>query len=471
MRHRNLPLRLARLLRAESNYLRLVICLLVASSNLFLVNNVAALRNSAGENLVGIRDVLMALVIIKGLHWRDGRLAGPWSSPYAILCLCVAVLTPLAAVVGLFSGGQTIDVAREGVTMSGWCLPLAIAPNLKSERALTTLANTVVVLSVLISLAVFFEAFTGMSVRIVTPVPIEAASIRSTPSCWPLMMLGASILLVRVGRKGGRGKELQALLWSVVVVASLLTQSRTLLVGLCVSTAAYLLLSPKRTIAGPWIVGLLAVVPITAPVVMAIGSTFIRYDFESYFTARYGVLSGVDSAVEYSEQDTRRLESDMAIPAFLNSPLVGVGLGAPYRDAIFVRGVPLSEQHEDPSLLAHNIYVHFAVKYGLPGLLVYLIFNCVVFRSVYRAARIRLPIGGVGLGFSVGLVNLLACAWFGNVFGQTYMVQAAMIVLAGLIACERMGRTELVQTTARVRCPPSISARGFAPESVAGTLA
>ena len=62
-----------------------------------------------------------------------------------------------------------------------------------------------------------------------------------------------------------------------------------------------------------------------------------------------------------------------------------------------------------------------------------------VFRSLSRALKDKSScISALGVGLSVGMVNLFTCAIFGNVFGTTYGVPQAMTALGCLAAYEQI---------------------------------
>ncbi len=119
-------------------------------------------------------------------------------------------------------------------------------------------------------------------------------------------------------------------------------------------------------------------------------------------TARFSVLGNAESAAKYEENDSRRREVEFALENAYRSPVLGIGLGVPYRDKMYT-DVAIGTPGQDAAVMVHDIYGHFLVKYGFLGLTVFLVFNLLVFRSLLRAVRDTSAMGVVGTAFCVGL--------------------------------------------------------------------
>jgi len=422
-------------------YLYLVIALLVASSNLGLVNNVLAIKTGAGENLVGMRDILVGCLIVLGLRAR-GRFKTIENGALAGVIRIILWMTPLAALVGLISGGEPLSVAREFVMMLSWSLAIIVARRLQTPKQLRLVVNAFVVVALCLSIGVFVEAVTAMRLRVVTPTATDG--VRSTPSGWPIMMIGESLLFVHLlleTRTSAVTYALRGTAWLAIAVASLLTQSRTLVVGVLGSSLVFLLVGATKALGRIRFSRLAFICALSVGAVsfnMALGARFIRADFAKYYTTRYSVIGSLDSAVEYSNVDGRLEEAELAVPTILRSPILGVGLAAPNRELI---------DENDRGILVHNVYVHFATRYGIPGMLAFLTFEFLIFLALLRAVRDRSDLSPVGVGLAVALINVMFCAWFGNVFGTPYGTPPVMISVACLIAYERLAnsRTRTVQ--------------------------
>jgi O-antigen ligase len=420
----------------------LTFALLVASSDLFLVNNRVSLQTESGGNLVGIRDLLVAMLLVLGFFGAPlpiwSRLLG--RSPYLNLCKVVLFLTCIAGALGLYNSGPPLFVAQEFVTMFAWALPLAVAPVLCHPRHLSKLTWAVKYLGLLISIGVFAEIYFGMQIKFVTSHDVRG-QMRPTPTCWPLIMLSATVVMVELfdsAPSSLKAKLTNLTIGFVTIVACFLTQSRTLFVGLAAGALFYFLatvLRGKRGIRTGWLLLSVGMLPLIWLSVAMAGEKLIRTDFVSYITARFSVFGDAESVAKYEQGDSRRREMEFALENAYRSPVLGIGLGVPYRDKLYT-DIAIGSPGADAAVMVHNIYGHFIVKYGIIGLLAFLIFNLLVLRSLVRAVRDESSMGRIGTILCVGLVNLIACASFGNVFGMPYMVQVAMVWLGGLVAYE-----------------------------------
>jgi O-antigen ligase len=420
----------------------LILALLVASSDLFLVNNVLSLKSAGGGNLVGVRDLLVATLLALGLFGASPQI---WSrllsrSPYLTLCKVVVFLTCLAGALGLYNNGYPIYVAQEFVTMFAWALPLAVAPVLCHPKYLWKLTQVVKYLGFLVSLGVLAEIYFGMTIKFVTSHDARG-QIRPTPTCWPMMMLSATVIMVELFDSAPAPRKARLInlgMGFITIVACFLTQSRTLFVGLGAGALFFFIpmaLRGRRGIRIGWLFLAVGMLPLIWLAALLAGEKLIRADFVSYITARFSVAGDAESRAKYEESDMRRREVEFALENAYRSPVFGLGIGVPYRDKMYT-DVAIGTPGADAAVMVHNIYGHFVVKYGFLGLTVFLIFHLLVLRSLLRAARDKSALGAIGTSFSVGLVNLIACGSFGNVFGMPYMVQAAMVWLGGLVAYE-----------------------------------
>lgn len=417
----------------------LVISLLVLSSNLGLVNNIISIQASDGGNLVGLRDVVILLVLLVGILRlpRQGRTAS--GNRLAQISLVVVLLTPVAALVGLLFGGGPLSVARESVTMCGWLLAFVLGTNLRSRQSLQLVVKAMVIIGLLVAIGVFVEAVSIGEIRLVTPADEVASTGRSTPSGWPVMMLSASLALVYFFydcKASGKSRWFYFTTWVLILVASFLTLSRTLIVGLAASSVMlliFILFSNRHFVRWPRVLLVLALIPTTLSITFLFGERIIRTDFTDYFVARYSVFASMNAAIEYSQEDTRRAELELGLQRFLASPVHGVGLGSQYREAALG-----SYGKGDPATFIHNIFGFFLFRYGPLGLLLFLMLILGVLRSLHLALRDTSELAPMGVGLAVGMVNLLAGALFGNVFATSYGAPIAMAALGCLVAYEEM---------------------------------
>ena len=234
-----------------------------------------------------------------------------------------------------------------------------------------------------------------------------------------------------------------------ILSASLLTQSRTLVVGMAFSlvlTVVFTLFSGVRRIRWGVLITAMGLIPLLLQAAFFIGQRNIRTDFADVFTARYAVMQNLGSALEYSESDTRRAEIETGLESYWEHPLFGLGLGTSYR-GVFYEG-------EEEGVLVHNVFAYFLFRYGLPGIVVFVGFTLLAVRSLFLATRDRGELAPIGVGLAMSVINLLVCGMFGNVFATSYGTPIAMVAVGGLIAYERMRSqvvAPLVESSVRYR--------------------
>jgi hypothetical protein len=414
-------------------YLALVACLLVVSSNIGLINREMSLQDGGGHNLLGLRDVLMVPTIFYGLFMSCRyRIFG---NPLATVAVALLCLTPIVACVGILFDASPYNVLSDGVTMAGWSLALILGRYLQNTQRLTTMIRIMVGLGIAVSLGVLVEGASGGTIAVVTPATTALLeTVRSTPTGWPMMMMACSFLMVSI-LQGPSNRNVATLgrlgCLGVIVVASLLTQSRTLLVGIVGSTIIYLtlcaVLASTRT-KWHYVLGVAILAVTTLPVVYLLGQSWIRDDFTEVFVNRYSVLYSTDAA-EGHLQDEGRMDEMKVIfgECFLQSPLVGFGLAAPYMP--------------DPDYtLVHCSFGFFFLRYGLLGLLLWLVFIGLVVRSTAHFVHVGGPWREWGQALSLAMLNMVICATFGNQFTVPYGVQQTMIGLGALIACQQLDK-------------------------------
>lgn len=423
--------------RESSFFSTLVILLLIASSNLGLVNVRLAIKAQDGGNLIGIRDIFLALALGLGILMLLKKSHTAVRNPLSKITLLVALMTPIAAMVGILNAGQPLLVARDFVTMMGWLLAYLVGTHIRTKNALKALCHALLWIGFLVAIGVIVEAATQGYWRLVTPSDVVSSTGRSTPSGWPFMMISASLIVARLMLDLKLSRWDFLLHFSVlcfILVASLLTQSRTLLVGLAVGFIAFLvvaLLVRGRTVKLTTLVALLSIIPVVAATTFALGERLIRTDFTDRFIARYAILSSIDSLVEYSEEDTRRTEIELGLHRYVRSPLLGVGLGSPYREEISTYF-----GQEDAAVLVHNVFAFFLFRYGPLGLILFAMLIVRIASSLREALNDDSDLGISGAGIAMGLVNLAACSIFGNVFASTYGMSAALVSIGLLVAYE-----------------------------------
>ena len=430
--------RMPRSVGSDRLFLVLLIALLIVSANVGLINQLIATKDDVGRNIIGLRDIVFVCAIGVGLsHMRTRLLAHLGIAGTAVMV--VLLLIPVSALVGIMKNAEIRDVVVEVGTMLSWALAVIIPTALRNPRSLRVLHQAFVLTGLTIALGVLFETQTQMRFPVVTATfvaqNLKNHIVRSTASGWPTMILCVSLLATSVmfdnaGYRNRRNMG-RCLGLFLCALAALLSQSRTLVVGVGAGLASSIIMAiiaGRRLRSGG---ALLLAGTAAAGLFCALvaGEQFLREGFGEYFTARYSVLVG-DNLDEYAVTDVRRFELDRAWSEGMQSPVYGLGIGVPYREVFY--------SAEASGLLAHNLVTYFITRFGFPGLLTLLVFSGGMIRCQYRACRDTSPRCLMWLGFASGVVSLLACAWFGNVFASPYSAQQAMLAVGVVLAHERL---------------------------------
>jgi hypothetical protein len=415
-------------------YTLLIVCVLITSANLGLINRVVSLKSTADENVLGLRDVFVALALVFGVFVGRGK--SVFRNGLVRVALGILLLVPIATAVGFANYAARMALAASAATMATWAFAPILGRYLQNPDRLLAVSRMIVIIGVLVAAGVFIEVLSGGQFALVTPATDSLArSMRSTPTGWPTMMLASSILAVLVLSDRGvpSRTQFQRIVWlGLILMASLLTQSRTLLAGISLALAVYLAVAAVRRpslIRWGYLVVASAVSVAVFPLVFVLGASASRSDFSGRFVDRYSVFTSSDAAAVQMERDGRVQEAAVVFEdRFPESPLLGFGLASPYREG-------------KPWTIVHDIYAFFLLRFGLPGLLLWVIFVLLVLRSVFRSVRNETRLGLLEQALSVGMLNLVICATFGNIFGEPYCIQQAMIGLGCLIACQEMSRS------------------------------
>jgi O-antigen ligase len=253
---------------------------------------------------------------------------------------------------------------------------------------------------------------------------IEGKWARSTITCWGLPVLVAPTLLVGCfGKFGERTNPLTAIIsaggWVVVLAACLLTQWRTLLVGLVVGVIVLWILDrdPKRR---TWLLLTLLTIPLWIGAGALLGERFLGKGFSEYYLKRYGVMKGVSEAIEYAPSDGRTWQYEAALQNTDEWLWFGVGFAGTYGD-------PSGEWWQTGGADSNLLY--FAVRFGVLGILLlgwFILINI-------RLAR-GSPQSDLHKSIAAGLLSLIACSFFGDVFASSYVTPVAMTAFSLLLA-------------------------------------
>jgi hypothetical protein len=419
--------------RGSIFFFPILFLLLLGSSNIFLINQRISIQNSSEQNIVGLRDVALLLLIVVGIPGSK-KLSELMHLGAIKVCLGVAGLTLAGAVYAILSDRPPFQVANELAGLIAWVLPIIVAANLKTLSSIEKCHRMLVALGVVVSILSLAEV--ALRIPLVTGVTSETVSRiggmtpRSTPSCWPLMVIAYGSLLVGISAhrsKSPIGVLIQAIALLIVTFASLMTQSRTQLVGMVVCLlGAFLVARTRRARVAVLAVGL--AIPLTITVTTAIGTAMLTPQFADNYTKRYAVLMGTDAINEYAPQDGRVEEIKAGLNRWSEWIWVGKGLAASYREQMY------TDESHGGGQMAHNTFLYFGTRFGLLGITLFVLFCGTVCSLLNRTLHGTRPYNTVGLCLGVDLVGLLVVSMFGNIFNGTYSAQVAMVAFGCLIA-------------------------------------
>jgi hypothetical protein len=411
----------------------LVFLLLLASSNILLINQRVAIQ-SGGQNIIGLRDVAFLLLLVLGMPSAK-KLAELMRLGAIKICLTVVGLAVFGAVYAFVQERQPTQIADELIPLMAWFLPVIIAANLKTLPSIERCHRALVVLGVIVSVLSLAEAI--LKVPLVTGATTEKTlseignlGARSTPSCWPLMMIAFGSLIVELScRRWNSVTSMlsRAIPLSVVALASFMTQSRTLLVGMVVCLLGAMVAARTRRIRILFLCVCFGI-PLMVTVTAQIGGSLLGRGFEDYYTKRYAVLFGIDSISEYAPTDGRSVEIRQAVERWPEWLWIGKGLASTYRDVMY------TDEKSGDAQIAHNIVLYFGTRFGVIGIAVFLLFCAAAWSLFYRALHSPRPYNTVALCLGVDLAALVVTAMFGNVFAMTYMAPVAMTAFGCLVA-------------------------------------
>ncbi len=141
---------------------------------------------------------------------------------------------------------------------------------------------------------------------------------------------------------------------------------------------------------------------------------------------RFGSLFTGRKLYESDSVEWRRIENEYALPQIANNPLVGIGLGTPYRPPVF-------GPDDNLTWYIHNGYLSIALNFGvigtLPFLWFYLGFILRGFRSWKKIENKYLK--SVVMGVTLSGIGMLGATMVAPMFTELYSIMVISI-MAGL---------------------------------------
>lgn len=438
-------------------YPRLIGVLLAVTANIGFLSDYFAIKLPNGESLLELRDLLIVLAVGRGLLAGRERIRGALENGLISLSCWLLLLAPVAAIVGILNGGDRLYILREMFTFLAWSLAPAVAANLATPRAVRWIVRCSVWLGLLMAAGLILEVATNGAVRVVSVSKLELfRGVHRPAADGLLLILGATVILLArfvVEEPRGARKLGQAAMVAVLLAAGMFSQARIMILAIAASAVTLFALLPAagrtaRRLANS-IGGILVATTAAAATLWLFGGLFGQASTKAAFLDRYGALTADD------QLHGRRIEVAAAAETWSRSPLLGAGLGVPYREA-------LPGWTGDPRTSAHNILAFYAVKMGGLGLVLFLCFCGAGCRSVYRNLVTRKAASSDGVALGLALLSLMLWAQSGNVFGSIQGLPFAAVIGGALAAHDRLAER---RKAAPARAMPG---RGERPASLAG---
>ena len=343
-------------------------------------------------------------------------------TPLDLPMLIFFAVTLFSTLIAIIQGSVDVDLAIQNTRVFSYYLTFFVVTNLvKEPRQLSFLLNGIFLLATFVAVAMIAQymlgdwvgliqsqapssdvLFQGGAVRRILPPGQSIVTVSCVATCCILVMERfkprALIRYVQCGLLG---------------TALLITLLRSLWAALIVAlfVAAYLLRgSDKRRLIG-W--ALSAVFPIVLVLLVVFAapdlpvSRLVDEAWKKLSTVTPEAFTGGDASYNY-----RRIENDYALAAILSHPVLGLGLGAPYRPAD--PRLDTWEELRGPNqrrTFIHNSHLGILLQSGLLGYLSFMWLSVAFLLRGRRNWR-RIPndrMRAVVLGFTlVHLVALMA---------------------------------------------------------------
>jgi hypothetical protein len=406
--------------------------LLLGCSDLGLLSQTISIKAASGLNLFSIRDFFLFAFMALGAtspllpRRRPGR--------PLLVCISIAVLATIPlAYLGYLRGSETRAILYETLIAVGWLTAVISAGLFRGKGDIRFLANTYLIIGVLMAAAVFAETMfhvplvTGSSTT-QTLAKDYVGFARSNPACWPIMIIAACLLVAKSGDKGQVGRRwkfVSPTLLFFVACACIFTQSRTLLVGLGVGGGTALFALKRSWL--PHMVIYAAILGFGWIATMFVGESYNGSHFRNYMSLRYSTMINNEQSGAYIKTEER----PQAMKAFVANPglwlLVGSGLGEPLWR--------LNDAMPSHLVVSDVGFVQIGSRYGVLGLLMLgaMLWYGIVW--LYRVRRAQVSAGWVPAGLVSAFIALWVCGVFiGDIWGTPYMSPPSMILLGGLVA-------------------------------------
>lgn len=395
----------------------LMVGLLCSCANLGLVNQRIGIGNGNGQNLIGPRDVCLGILVMMPFATKFKLRDYPeLRRGIAKICLVGFVTASVSLLVGALMGRNLFWMLAEYVPFIAWLLPFSMVINVKTEDALIRLWDWICVIGVLEAAGAIGELMFQTPLVTGTEVTNGGDTIifRSTPSGWPLIVLASggllvNILIVRNAHLFRRVGSCLGLL--ILITGALLTQSRTVLVGIWVVFGAIVLFGKIRARRRIGILLVIASTPLWILMATYAGDYMFGEGYSTGFMERYSVIFSAEKGIDYAEKDGRTQEVESALETWNQWIVTGVGLGGHYN----ANNQPTGEQSESAGQMTHNTLLYFSTRFGIIGIILVLFMFITTLGAAAGALRMGEKCGGVACAVGAGVFGVSTCMMFAGI--------------------------------------------------------
>jgi len=323
---------------------------------------------SVGPGVIKAHE--LAILLMAALAFIRAQMGSPFKSYWVWFrpVLLFFALTGTAVVVGKLNGASFKDAFSEARAMIAWLILFTVVSLVRNETQLRRLITGVVFVGVLVALALVAQFATGKSfiqnARVETLVTMNQANpdvIRSLAGGGIYFVVFSGLLLL------GRMMTRSIATWLALPLVALLLAGLVVTFGrgVWVATAFVALIMSYRLAKLKGLAALVAAAVVSGAVGLALLASFKPAVIE---VAVDRVLSTTQETLGHNTSlGWRAEETRFALQRLLQSPLVGAGMGVPYKPVTRMNGITVTESDEVLTRYIHNAYLGLWLKFGILG--------------------------------------------------------------------------------------------------------
>jgi O-antigen ligase len=378
-------------------------------------------------------EIIAGLALLGALRSAGAERLHAVAVPLALLGLFVTMAVTAAVAAVILEYVEVFDAAQGGRALVYLGLAVVIAL-IEDGRTLRRVFDVLLVLS----------AGTGAFAVMASALPAAADLANSLSSgaavspddsegfasllrvrmpglalCYALLLPGIGLVLA--GRR--RGNWLRSVALLLMFAAIVVSFNRNQWVGSILGVVAATVVGTphfRRRIVG-------SLGPITALALVGLSFVFVRSDAAQTVLVRFESLIRPETVAQSASIRTREVESELALTAIKDSPVIGTGPGAGYGNVVRY-GNELTS-----ATTVHNQYIEIALHYGIPSLLAFLVMCAVFLWSGFATARRGTTLASFIAATSVGSVVAILASSVVAMYLTPAHTTAALAILLGLL--------------------------------------